>query len=91
MLLVLVGILLFLVPGYLVTTTLDHVAVQDGVRTVLERDYQLSGVSRVVCPPGQEVLPARSFGCAVLVNGLPAEVPVVIMDRAGRYAVGRPG
>jgi hypothetical protein len=84
-----VAVLGFVTPGYFVTTVFDQAAVQNGVRTILRDEYRLR-VSEVVCPPNQQVLPARSFTCVATIDGRRSEVPVVIQDRDGRYRVGQP-
>lgn len=85
-----VAVLGFGTPGFFVTTVFDQAAVQNGVRSVLINDYRLSNVRAVVCPAGQQVLPARDFVCVAQVDNSPAQVRVVIQDRAGHYRVSRP-
>lgn len=85
-----VGFLGFITPGFFVTRVFDPVALRDGVRTVLERDFRLYRVTEVECPPEQRVGPGERFVCTARINGSPSVVPVEVQDRSGRYAVGRP-
>lgn len=85
-----VGVLGFVTPGLFVARVFDDEALQDGVRLVLERDFHLAQVTELQCPRRQPVQPHTVFLCAVRINGAPSTVPVVVQDRTGRYAVGRP-
>lgn len=85
-----VSVLGFVNPGLFVTRVFDDDALQDGVRLVLERDFHLAQVTELQCPSSQPVQPHTVFLCAVRINGAPSTVPVVVQDKAGRYAVGRP-
>jgi hypothetical protein len=85
-----VAVLGFVNPGLFVARVFDDEALQDGVRLVLERDFHLGQVTELRCPRRQPVEPHTVFLCAVRINGAPSTVPVVVQDRAGRYAVGRP-
>lgn len=89
-LLTVVGVLGWITPGYFANKVLDQVAVQNGVRTVLQNDYRLTNVAEVLCPANQKVLPGKDFTCTARINNAPARVRVVVQDRAGRYQVGRP-
>jgi len=84
------AVLGFVTPGFLVTTVLDQVAVQDGVRAVLQHDHRLGNVTSVICPPNQRAVPGRSFDCTAVINNNWVDVPVVIQSRDGRYQVGLP-
>jgi len=84
------AVLGFGAPGFLVTTVLDQVAVQDGVRAVLQHDHRLGNVTSVVCPPNQRSVPGHSFDCTAMINNSWVVVPVVIQSRDGRYQVGLP-
>ncbi|HEY0572844.1 MAG TPA: DUF4333 domain-containing protein [Pseudonocardia sp.] len=84
------AVLAFVTPGFLVPRVLDQVAVQDGVRTVLQHDHRLGNVTSVVCPPNQQAVPGRSFDCTAVINNNWVDVPVVIQSRDGRYQVGLP-
>lgn len=85
-----VGVLGFVNPGLFVARVFDDEALRDGVRLVLERDFHLAQVTELRCPHRQPVQPQTVFLCAVRINGTPSTVPVLVQDRAGRYAVGRP-
>lgn len=85
-----IGVVGFVNPGPFVSRVFDDEALHDGVRLVLERDFHLARVTELQCPRSQRVEPHTVFLCAVRINGAPSTVPVLVQDRAGRYAVGRP-
>jgi hypothetical protein len=89
-LLALVGVLGFIRPGFFVTKVFDQAAVQNGVRAVLVHSYRITGVSEVVCPGTQRVLPGRDFYCVARVNNTPSRVRVLPTDTMGHYQVSRP-
>jgi hypothetical protein len=80
----------FVNPGLFMVRVFDDEALRDGVRLVLERDFHLAQVTELQCPRRQPVEPHSVFLCAVRINGAPSTVPVIVQDKAGRYAVGRP-
>ena len=84
------AVLGFVTPGFLATTVLDQVAVQDEVRAELQHDHRLGNVTSVVCPSNQRSVPGRSFDCTAMINNSWVVVPVVIQSRDGRYQVGLP-
>jgi hypothetical protein len=87
--LVVVGVLGFVSPGFFNTRVLDTAAVQNGVQQVLTQDYDLE-VQSVTCPDGQQVVPDATFECTAVVDGDQVTVPVRITSADGNYEVGRP-
>ena len=83
------GVLGFDRPGFFVPT-LDQVAVQNGVRSVLLLDYHLVNVTTVVCPGNQKVVPGRAFDCIAVIDNVRDRVHVRVRSRDGHYEVGRP-
>jgi Domain of unknown function (DUF4333) len=84
-----VGVLGFVTPGFFNTRVLDAAAVQDGVRTILTQDYGLE-VESVTCPEGTEVQTDVTFECTAVVDGQQVAVPIKITSTDGNYEVGRP-
>lgn len=80
----------FWVPGFLVTDKLSGSAAESGVRTILTTDYQATDVSDVRCPDGQKVARGGTFRCTVTIAGAQQQVTVTFLDDEGTYEVGRP-
>lgn len=70
---------------------LDQKAVETGVATILQQDYQIPTQPQAVsCPPDMQVIAGRSYTC--IANGHPVTITIKNADNntAGDYAVGRP-
>jgi hypothetical protein len=87
--LVVVGVLGFVSPGFFNTRVLDAAAVETGVQQVLAQDYGLQ-VESVTCPEGQQVVADAGFECTAVVDGDQVAVPIKITSSDGNYEVGRP-
>lgn len=87
---VILAITAFWAPGFAVTTELSRSAAENGVRSVLVRDYQATDVSSVRCPDGQKVEKGSSFRCSATIAGAQQQVTVTFLDDNGTYQVGRP-
>lgn len=90
-LLAIVLVLLFLWPGWAITTTLDAKSVEKGVADVLARKQIM--VQNVRCPDDQEVEDGNRFTCDATVGGQPKKVPITITgadDDPPEYLVGNP-
>lgn len=72
------------------TDTLDPVAVQSGVQSILTESYGFEDVSEATCPAGQEIVVGSRFTCSVTVGGDPMSVSVTITSADGVYEVSRP-
>jgi uncharacterized protein DUF4333 len=68
----------------------DDGALEKGVRSALERGYDLTGIDQVRCPADQEVRKGRQFDCAVLISGENRTVTVTVRDESGEYEVSVP-
>ncbi|GAA1904698.1 protein of unknown function (DUF4333) [Williamsia serinedens] len=89
-LVVVLAITAFWAPGFAVTTELSRSAAENGVRSILVRDYQATDVSSVQCPDGQKVEKGSSFRCSATIAGAQQQVTVTFLDDNGTYQVGRP-
>ncbi|MFP5069950.1 DUF4333 domain-containing protein [Pseudonocardia nantongensis] len=78
----------FAVPGWAVTTHLDQTALQNGVTKVLGEDYGL-GVGAVQCPDDVVVSTGTEFRCQAVVDGEQVEVPGAVTSEEGDYQVDR--
>ena len=87
--LVVVLVLLFVAPGFLVTRTFDTAAVEDGVRQILVQEYGLQ-VDAVSCPPDQPVEPGAQFTCTATADGEQTQVEITVRTEDGEYEVARP-
>ncbi len=87
---VVLAITAFVAPGFAVSKELKQSAVQDGVKSILEKDYQATEVSTVSCPNGQKVQKGKTFDCTATIAGAQQKVTVTFLDDSGRYEVGRP-
>ena len=87
---VVLAITAFWAPGFAVTTELSRSAAENGVRSVLLRDYQATDVSAVSCPDGQKVKKGSTFVCSATIAGAQQRVTVTFLDDNGTYQVGRP-
>ena len=91
-----VGVLAFVTPGYFVHRVFDTTALQQGVATVLTRDFKID-VATVACPDRVPVTAGLRFSCNALLGGSGAgspqdqiPVPVRVVDRDGTFEVSRP-
>lgn len=87
---IVLAITAFVAPGFAVNKELNQSAVQDGVKSILEKDYQATEVGGVSCPDGQKVEKGKSFDCTATVAGAQQKVTITFLDDNGRYEVGRP-
>jgi hypothetical protein len=90
-----VAVVLFVVPGLLVTTKLDVNAAQSGVQQILTDEangYGAKNVEDVKCNNGQSptVKKGETFNCEVSIDGTKRQVTVTFQDDDGTYEVGRP-
>lgn len=93
--LVVLGVLFFLWPGWLVSKELDVNAAQSGVQQILsdeENGYGAQNVENVVCNDGSNppVETGGTFTCDVDIDGTKREVTVTFQNDDGTYEVGRP-
>jgi len=70
--------------------TLDQVAVESGVQSILTDSYGFEGVSDATCPAGQAIVVGSQFTCSVTVGGDPMSVSVTVTSTDGVYEVSRP-
>jgi hydrogenase maturation factor len=87
---VVLAVTAFLVPGFAVTKVLSQEAAQEGVKTVLENDYEAENVENVNCPKDKEIKKGDSFTCTVTVGGANQQVKITFLDNDGKYEVGQP-
>ncbi|PYE20918.1 uncharacterized protein DUF4333 [Williamsia limnetica] len=80
----------FLAPGFAVTKVLSQDAAQEGVKTVLETDYQAKDVQNVQCPKDKEIKKGDTFTCTATVAGANQQVKITFLDDDGKYEVGQP-
>jgi Domain of unknown function (DUF4333) len=90
-----VAVVLFWIPGFLVTTKLDVNAAQSGVEQILTDEangYGAKNVEDVKCNDGQSptVKKGDTFDCEVSIDGTKRQVTVTFQDDDGTYEVGRP-
>ncbi|MBU9765460.1 DUF4333 domain-containing protein [Mycobacterium sp. TNTM28] len=95
LLLVILGVTAFWLPGWAVTTKLDINKAQSGVEQVLTdktNGYGATKVSGVKCNDGEnpEVKKDSTFDCEVTIDGTKRKVTVTFKDDKGTYEVGRP-
>jgi hypothetical protein len=95
LILIVLAVTAFWLPGWAVTTKLDVNAAQDGVKKVLSDDtsgYGVKNVKDVKCNDGvdPEVKAGGTFNCAVNIDGTGRTVTVTFKDDSGTYEVGRP-
>jgi hypothetical protein len=88
-------VMLFWIPGFLVTTKLDVNAAQSGVEQILTDEangYGAKNVEDVKCNDGQSptVKKGDTFDCEVSIDGTKRQVTVTFQDDDGTYEVGRP-
>ena len=85
----------FWIPGFFVTTTLDVSKAQQGVQQILSDEtngYGAKNVKDVKCNNGKnpEVNKGDTFTCEVSIDGAKRQVTVTFQDNDGTYEVGRP-
>ena len=88
--LVAVGATLALTGAFTPTPTFDEVALEDGVRGVLQDDFGLSDVGSVSCPANLEVVAGTEFECSFRSGGQDVSIPIEVLNDAGQYRVGGP-
>lgn len=92
---IVVGVLGFVWPGWFVTTKLDVNAAQQGVQKILSDEtsgYGVKNIKDVKCNDGvdPEVKADASFNCAVNIDGTQRTVKVTFKGDSGTYEVARP-
>lgn len=90
-LLAIMAVLLFLWPGWAVTTTLDAASVQKGVTDILARKGTTA--QNVRCPADQDVENGHTFTCDATVDGQPKKITITITGAdkdPPEYLVGDP-
>ncbi|MDA3629986.1 DUF4333 domain-containing protein [Saccharopolyspora oryzae] len=87
---VVVLVLGFVVPGWFVRSVFDASSVEKGVEQTLKTSYGLPGVGSVSCPSGQAVQVGNRFDCQVQINSQPKTVTVTVKTDKGVYEVGHP-
>ncbi|MGH3678467.1 MAG: DUF4333 domain-containing protein [Mycobacterium sp.] len=85
----------FWMPGFFVTTKLDVTSAQSGVEQILTDEangYGAKNVEDVTCNNGQSptVKKGDTFNCEVSIDGTNRQVTVTFQDDDGTYEVGRP-
>ncbi|CAN5577728.1 hypothetical protein BH09ACT8_BH09ACT8_27010 [soil metagenome] len=88
-------ILGFWMPGWFVTTKLDVAKAQSGVQQILSdqaNGYGAKNVQDVKCNNGESptVKKGDTFNCEVSIDGTKRQVTVTFQDDKGTYEVGRP-
>ncbi len=89
------AIVMFVLPGALVTKTLNVTKAEDGVKSVLTDDtsgYGAKSVKDIRCNDGKNpvVKKGQTFTCAVSVEGAQKTVIATFQDDDGTYEVGPP-
>jgi uncharacterized protein DUF4333 len=84
-----VGVLAFVTPGYFVQRVFSPAALQQGVTTVLTRDFKFP-VAAVACPARVPVTAGLRFSCDIVVGQDQMPISVRVVNRAGDYEVSRP-
>lgn len=87
---VVIGVLGFVAPGWFNTTVFDQSAMQAGVEKILREQYQIPDVQGVSCPDGQEVEVGNTFDCTAIIAGEQRAVPITVTGNDGKYEVGKP-
>lgn len=95
LLIVVIGILGFVAPGFFITTTLDVNKANSGVQSILTDEtngYGAKNVKDVKCNGGSNptVKKGGTFDCTVSIDGASKRVTVTFQDDKGTYEVGRP-
>jgi hypothetical protein len=95
LLLIVLGVLLFVWPGWASSTELDVKAANSGVQQILsdeENGYGAKNVENVDCNGGKNppVSKGGTFTCDVDIDGTKREVTVTFQNDDGTYEVGRP-
>lgn len=95
LLLVVLGVLLFVWPGWASSTELDVKAANTGVEQILsdeQNGYGAKNVQNVDCNGGKNppVSKGGTFTCDVDIDGTKREVTVTFQNDDGTYEVGRP-
>jgi len=85
-----VAVLGFVVPGFFKTTVFEQNALQNGVKGILTNSYNLTGVDSVSCPADQQVKSGARFTCQASIAGKEKPVTVTVTDDQGTYQVARP-
>lgn len=72
----------FVTPGWFNSKTLDHVAVQEGVKKVVIDTYDADSakIESVTCPEGQPVKLDHRFTCTLKYDGKDFTVDIVVRD-----------
>lgn len=69
---------------------LDGAALNSGVKSILENDYQIA-VDDVTCPPDEQAAVGNSFTCTVTTtDGQRKQVRITVKTTDGQYEVGQP-
>lgn len=89
------AIVMFVLPGALVTKTLNVAKAEDGVKNVLTDDtsgYGAKSVKDVRCNDSKNpvVKKGQTFTCAVSVEGAQKTITATFQDDEGTYEVGPP-
>lgn len=90
LLVLVVAVLGFVVPGFFKTTVFEQNALQNGVKGILTNSYNLTGVDSVSCPADQQVKSGARFTCQASIAGKEKPVTVTVTDDQGTYQVARP-
>jgi len=88
--LIVLGVLFFVTPGWAKSKVLNASSVQDGVQKILTDTYKVTNVTKVSCPANQSVKNGGTFTCKATIDGKDTDVKVTITDDNGTYQVSRP-
>lgn len=88
--LIVLGVLFFVTPGWAKSKVLNASSVQDGVQKILTDTYKVTNVTKVSCPADQAVKNGGTFTCKATIDGKDTDVKVTITDDNGTYQVSRP-
>lgn len=95
LLLIILAVTAFWLPGWAMTTKLDINKAQSGVEQILTdktNGYGATKVTGVKCNDGENptVKKDSTFDCEVTIDGTKRKVTVTFKDDKGTYEVGRP-
>ena len=87
---VVVGILGFVAPGFFKTQVFNNTQMQTDVQKLLTDTYKIEGVTAVSCPADQKVSDGAKFDCTATVGGKQQKVPITVKGDSGNYEVSPP-
>ncbi|MFF5987395.1 DUF4333 domain-containing protein [Prauserella flavalba] len=82
------AVVLFWIPGILVSKVFDNQTMQNDIQRVLTDSYGVENVESVSCPSDQPVEVDSTFQCDVTVGGEQQAVTIKVKSEDGHYEVG---